>query len=137
MAPIDDAVAFLRSSDKPQIAAAARSFGVDRSTLSKRYHGQSVSRASNVTRRQLLTPKEEQLLIKEIWRLCEWCLPPKPAMVRTWASTISGKEAGKNWSAKFRRRHHATLDTRYLNTLDLERHKAESKASFQQYFDIL
>ncbi|OQN95385.1 hypothetical protein B0A48_18633 [Cryoendolithus antarcticus] len=43
----------------------------------------------------------------------------------------------KNWSAKFRRRHHATLDTRYLNTLDLEKHKAESKASFQQYFDIL
>jgi hypothetical protein len=69
--------------------------------------------------------------------LCEWCLPPTPAMVRTWASLICGSEPGKNWSADFKRRHESILDCRYLNTLDLERHKAESEPSFRQYFSIL
>lgn len=47
------------------------------------------------------------------------------------------QEPGKNWSAGFRRWHEATLDQRYLNTLDLERYKAESESSFRQYFTIL
>jgi hypothetical protein len=58
-------------------------------------------------------------------------------MVRTWASLICGSEPGKNWSAGFRRRHQSLLDCRYLNTLDLERHKAESQNSFRHCFNIL
>lgn len=77
------------------------------------------------------------MLVKQIWRLCEWCLPPTPAMVRTWASLICGSEPGKNWSADFKRRNEAILDCRYLNTLDLERHQAESESSFRQYFAVL
>jgi hypothetical protein len=58
-------------------------------------------------------------------------------MVRTWASLICGSEPGKNWSADFKRRHESILDCRYLNTLDLERHKAESEPSSRQSFNIL
>jgi hypothetical protein len=36
-----------------------------------------------------------------------------------------------------RRRNEAVLDCRYLNTLDLERHQAESESSFRQYFAVL
>jgi hypothetical protein len=50
---------------------------------------------------------------------------------------ICGSEPGKNWSAGFRRRHQSVLDCRYLDTLDLERHKAESEHSFRHYFTIL
>jgi hypothetical protein len=137
MAPIDDAVAAIRASDGQKIGTVARAFGVHRTTLSRRIHGQATSRRLFAQRRQLLTPQAERLLIREIWRLCEWCLPPTPAMVRVWAGQISGKEPGKNWSAGFRRRHEATLDQRYLNTLDLERHRSESESSFRQYFTIL
>jgi hypothetical protein len=38
MAPIDKAIAFLRSSDVSSISDVARKFKVNRSTLSKRYN---------------------------------------------------------------------------------------------------
>jgi hypothetical protein len=137
MAPIDDAIAFLRVSNDRNIAAVARRFNVNRSTLSKRFRGKAGSVARRIEGRRLLTNKQEQGLVKQIQRLCEWCLPPIPAMVRTWVSLICGSEPGKNWSADFKRRHESILGCRYLNTLDLERHKAESEPSFRQHFNIL
>jgi hypothetical protein len=46
-------------------------------------------------------------------------------------------EPGKDWSAAFKARHKDVLDSRYLNTLDLARHKADSEASYRQYFTVL
>ena len=137
MATIDDAIAFLRSSSDDNIAAVARRFNVNRTTLSKRFRGKTVSVARALESRRLLTLKQEQVLIKHIQRLSEWCLPPTPAMVRTWASAMCGSEPGKNWSADFKRRYQDVLDCGYLNNLDLERHNAESESSFQCYFTIL
>jgi hypothetical protein len=42
-----------------------------------------------------------------------------------------------NWSTSFKARHKDILDSRYLNAIDLARHKADSKASYEQYFTIL
>ena len=137
MAPIDEAIAFLRSSDKPNISEAARKFKVERSVLSKHFRGERVSKAKADETKQLLTNKQELVLVNEIQRLCNWCLPPTPAIVTLWASRICGKEPGKNWSAGFKARHKDILDCRYLNTIDLARHKADSKASYSQYFTIL
>jgi transcriptional regulator with XRE-family HTH domain len=47
MAPIDEAIAFLRSSDQLPIAEVARRFNVNKNTLSKRFKG-----------RQALYPRE-------------------------------------------------------------------------------
>jgi hypothetical protein len=49
---------------------------------------------------------------------------------------MCGKDPGKNWSASFKARHKDILDCRYLNTIDLARHKADSEASYSQYFTI-
>lgn len=35
------------------------------------------------------------------------------------------------------RRWSAELDSKYLNTLDVSRHKAESISAFKQYFDVV
>jgi hypothetical protein len=137
MAPIDEAIAFLRSSNKPNISEAARIFEVERSVLSKHFHGKRVSIAKANETKQLLTNKQELVLVNEIKKLCDWCLPPTPAIVSLWASHICGKEPSKNWSADFKARHKDILDCRYLNTIDLARHKADSKASYSQYFTIL
>ena len=137
MAPIDEAITYLESSETHNIAAAARIYGVQRSTLSKRFNGKTGSLRQKGEKQRLLSDTQEETLVKQIWRLCEWCLPPTPAMVRLWASSICGTMPGKNWSAEFRRRHEATLDCRYLNTLDIERHQAESESSLRQYFAIL
>ena len=137
IAPLDEAIAFLRSSNKPNISEAARMFKVERSVLSKHFRGKRVSVAMANETRQLLTNKQELVLVNEVQRLCDWCLPPTPAIVTLWASYMCGKEPSKNWSAGFKARHKDILDCRYLNTIDLARHKAESEASYSQYFTIL
>jgi hypothetical protein len=50
---------------------------------------------------------------------------------------MCSKEPSKNWSIGFKARHKDILDCRYLNTIDLVRHKADSKVSYSQYFTIL
>jgi hypothetical protein len=45
MAPIDEAIAFLKSSTKPNISEAARIFQVERSVLSKRFRSIRASMA--------------------------------------------------------------------------------------------
>jgi hypothetical protein len=50
---------------------------------------------------------------------------------------MCGKEPSKNWSIGFKARHKDILDYRYLNTINLTRHKADSKALYSQYFTIL
>lgn len=137
MGSIEDAIAFLRSSEVWNIAAVTRRFNVNWSTLSKRFRGKTGAVARRIEGWRSLTNKQEEGLVKQEQRLCERCLPPIPAMVCSWAARICGSEPGKNWSADFRRRHESVLDCRYLNTLDLERHKAESEHSLRHYFDVL
>jgi hypothetical protein len=137
MAPIDEAIAFLRSSRSGNISEASRKYNVNRSTLSRRFHGKTRSTAKGYHMQQLLTHKQELMLVKQINKLSEWCLPPTPSMVRAWAATLCGTEPSKNWCAAFRVRHKDELDCRYLNTIDLERHRADSESSYRQYFAIL
>lgn len=137
MAPIDEGTTFLRSSDQVPIAEVARRFNVNRSTLSKQLHGKTGSLTKRAELNQLLSNKQELVLVEHIRRLSEWRLPPTPAMVTLWAFVLCGSEPGKNWSTGFKARHKDVLDSRYLNTIDLARHKADSEALYRQYFTIL
>jgi len=76
MAPIDEAIAFLKSSDQTPIAEVARRFNVNRSTLSKRFQGKTGPLAERAESHQLLSNKQELVLVEHIGRLSEWCLPP-------------------------------------------------------------
>jgi hypothetical protein len=136
MAPINEAIASLQGSDKPSISE-ARKLKVERSTLSKHFHGKRGSIAKANKKKELLTNKQELVFINHIQKLCDWCLPPTPAMVATWAKGMCGHQPNKNWSAGFKARHDDILDCRYLNTIDLARHKADSAASHRQYFITL
>jgi hypothetical protein len=52
------------------------------------------------------------------------------------ASQLGGRPPGHNWCSRFVERHRSELDSRYLDSLDLDRHQASSVASFEQYFKI-
>lgn len=56
-------------------------------------------------------------------------------MVVGWAADIAGHEPGHNWASDFKKRNLEVLDSRYLDTLDISRHKADSFEAFQEYFD--
>jgi hypothetical protein len=133
MKAIHEAIALLRSCDTPNVSEAARRFSVDRSTLSKRFSGKTGSKVKANEMKQLLTKKQELVLVNHISRLYERCLPPTLAIVTTWARNLYGEEPRKNWSQAFRARHKDTLDCRYLITLDLSRHKVDPQASYEQY----
>jgi len=137
MASIDKAIAFLESSGSGNISEAARKYNVNRSTLSKRSRGKTRSTAQGYHKQQLLTHKQELVLVEQINRLSEWCLPPTPSMVRAWAAALCGTEPGKNWAAAFGSRHKAELDCKYLSTINLERHKADSEHPYRQHFAVL
>jgi hypothetical protein len=77
------------------------------------------------------------VLVEHIRRLSESCLPPIPAMVTLWAAVLCRSEPGKNWSASFKARHKDILDSRCLQAINLVRHKADSRASYEQYFTKL
>jgi transcriptional regulator with XRE-family HTH domain len=69
MASIDEAIAILRSSDQLPIAEVARRFNVNRSTLSKRFQGKTASLSKRAESNQLLSNKQELVLIEHIRRL--------------------------------------------------------------------
>jgi len=104
MAAINKAVAFLKSADKPNISETARIFNVERPVLSKHFRGKRVFVAKANETKQLLTNKQELVLVKEIQKLCDWCFPPTPAIVTLWASYVCGKQPGKTWGADFKKK---------------------------------
>lgn len=134
---MDAALADLRSSNGLSISAAAKKYGVGRSALSRRFNLKAASTAQYHDSTRLLNNAQEKELLKYIRRLCERCLPPTPKIVANIAQEICGKKPSKNWSTRFVARHKDQLDARYLNTLDLARHEADSRASYEHYFDIL
>jgi len=134
---MDEAIADLNSSASPCIAQVARKHGLSRSTLSRRWRGVTTSKAQSVEDHKLLNDNQERELKNYIERLCERCLPPTPAIVSQMAAKLAGKEPGSNWCSRFVERHKAELDSRYLNSLDLQRHHADSVASYKQYFDTV
>jgi hypothetical protein len=71
MRAINEAIAFLRSCDTPNVSEAARRFSIDRSTLSKRFLGTTGSKVKADEMKHLLTKKQELVLVNHIGRLCE------------------------------------------------------------------
>ena len=134
---MDAALADLESTDNLSISEAARKYGVGRSALSRRFNHKATSKAQYHDSTRLLNNVQENELLKYIRRLCERCLPPTPKILASIAHEICGKKPSKNWAARFVARHRAQIDARYLNTLDLARHKADSRASYEHYFDMV
>ena len=134
---MDAALAELNSAESPCIAVVARKYGVERTTLSRRWKGATNTRAQAAEDKRFLNNQQEQQLIQHIRQLCDRCLPPTPAIVVDIASRLAGKTPGGKWCSRFVKRHKDALDSRYLNSLDLERHQADSVASYERYFSII
>lgn len=103
MAQIDKAIEYLRSLDlgeKINITQVAKSYGVDRSTLGRRYRGVQQSRDAQYDSQRLLNKQQSRELIKWIKRLTDRGIPPTTAMLNNFARELSRKEPGKNWALR-------------------------------------
>ena len=137
MDSITAALEDLRLQDKPNIAATAKKYEVQRSTLSRRFNKVTQSKPDAVAQQRLLSEQQEQTLVQYINRLTDISIPPTVYIVRTFAGNIVGKLPGRGWSHRFCKRWSHVLDSRYLTTIDLSRTKADSKRSYTFYFDLL
>ena len=96
MAPIDDAIDYLRSQEVINYTATAKLFNIDRTTLSRRWRGVTSLTATTTDYKSLLTKQQQQTLVAYINKLTLRGIPPTQAMVRVFARDISSKEPGKN-----------------------------------------
>ena len=127
----------LRSQSPPALAVVARKYNITRSVLSKRFHGKAVSKELKTENDRALNNQQEQQLISWIQRQSDRCLPPTPALVTKIASDMAGHALSGRWASRFVARHKDKLDSNYLNNLDLARHKADSRDSYEMYFERL
>ena len=135
---IESAIADLESQERPNIAATATKFNIKRQTLSDRYHGKSTSmeEVTSYIRRKLTTTQEEAL-IAHINKLSDRGLPPTPQIVKNLAEELAHEEIGKNWVARFCKRHAHRLSSVYLRTIDHKRKIADNSHHFEHYYNTV
>lgn len=129
------ALAALDSARVINYTQTADKYGVDRNTLSRRFKGEQVSRENAAYERSLLSKEQQKTLINYIDKICERGLPPTPFMVRNFAAEICGEWPGKNWVARFTKKHKKVLHAKYLAGHDLSRKKADNYFRIKDYFD--
>ena len=126
MASIEAALADLALQDSPNYTATAKKFNVNRSTLSRRHRGVTVSIKEGRQTTSILSNQQEKELISYINKLTERGIPPTNAIIRVFAQDISKKKPGKNWAYRFVQAHQDKLQSRFLQGADLDRKKADN-----------
>ena len=135
---MESALADMNAELKPNVSAIAKKWKVDRTTLPRRFEGQTTSRATFFSeRRQCLTSEQEERLVDQINRLTNRGIPPTSQMVKNFAEEIIGREVGKNWTGQFVKRHEKELKSLYLRNIDNLRVKGEYPPTYKLFFDTV
>lgn len=137
MGSIENALAAIASQERPNYAATAKEYGVDRTTLSRRHRGVTATRADARNISSLLTTQQEKELVNYVNKLTTRGLPPTLSMVRNFAQDICQILPGKSWVHRFVKRHKDQLTSGFLSGQDLSRKKADNIYQYERYFDLV
>ncbi|EUC42867.1 hypothetical protein COCMIDRAFT_52998, partial [Bipolaris oryzae ATCC 44560] len=108
MAPIDDAIADLNSrepGEKYTLREVAEKWGVNRSTLGRRWRRVTGSKEASNAQRQALSPQQESELVLYIEKLTKRALPPTRRMIQNFTSAIAKRKVSESWVTRFINRH--------------------------------
>jgi hypothetical protein len=136
---MEAAVASLKAQKSQNFNATARKFKLGRTAVSRRFKGQTMSRAAaNSEYRQLLTKAQEEVLIMRINCLTDRNIPPTTAIVKNMAEEIrGGAEVNKNWTSSFVLRYRERLKSIYLRNIDNKRASSEYEPMFKYFFELV
>ena len=135
---IAKAISDLESQNRPNIADTAKKWQLDRSTLSRRFRGETSSKAESISiASKKLSTTQEEVLIAHINKLSDRGLPPTPQIVKNLAEELAHEEIGKNWVSRFCQRHAHRLSSVYLRTIDHKRKIADNSHHFEHYFNTV
>ncbi|EED15464.1 hypothetical protein TSTA_049040 [Talaromyces stipitatus ATCC 10500] len=104
MGAIEDAIEylnFLEEDKQMNSTLTAKMFGVNCSTLSRRYRGVTGSKEEQYNNQRLLNNQQSQKLVQWIDMLCEHGIPPTPSMIANFAHKITSRKPGKSWVSRW------------------------------------
>lgn len=134
---IELAIAELRAAKKPNIAATARKYKIERTRLHRLFKGTIGTREQFIESKQLLSQQQDLRLLKVLNRLTKDGIPPTPKIVRQLAHDLCGKLPSKNWPSTWLKRHQRDLTAGHLIGFDLDRKKADSLWQYSAYFSLV
>ncbi|KAL6410938.1 DDE superfamily endonuclease, CENP-B-like protein [Ilyonectria robusta] len=138
MAPIDEALDFLNSSESVNYAETARVFNCDETTLRRRHQGKQRSRQdANRLYKSRLSKEQERDLIAYIHKLSSRGIPPTLPMIKNFAQDIAKTEVGKNWPYSFVQRNRDELGCTWFDGLDIARKKGDNASRYRAYFELI
>ena len=132
---MDAALLEVDNSDAPNYAAIAKKHNVDRTTLSRRARGITVSRAvaAEISKR-LLTDAQEEVILQKMETLSNKGIYLPPRIIRNSVQAIVGHPIGKNWVSNFQNRHKNRIKSMNLVGFDRERVVANNSVIINQFF---
>jgi hypothetical protein len=137
MASIDSGLVVSESHGPQPLSQATGLPQLHRTTIARRAKGEIKPRRDYREQCSLLSQAQEQRLLQYIDELTRRGLPPNHYNVRVFASNISGKWPGKNWTHQFVRRHKDVITSQYLTGFDINRKKADNWGNMKQYFGLV
>src|SRR5882757_6353258 len=137
MSAIELALDDLKLQKSPNFKQTAKKYGIQRTTLARRYKGLTASTAVKKELQSFLNHEQQRALINEINRLSAIGTPPTVNMVRIFASNIAGKQPRIHWASRFCKQHHQEIASIYLKGFDISRKRADSWQELKKYFDLV
>lgn len=135
---IEQAISDLRSQKPPKFAATAKKYNLERTTLMRRFKGESVSYSDARSRsNKLLTNVQESILIEHIRKLSDQGLHPTPRILENLVAELVRKPVGGRWIERFQKRYENELTSVYLRNIDHSRHIADNSKHFEHYFTVV
>jgi hypothetical protein len=133
------ALSALKSNTCSSITAAAKAYGVPKSTLYDRMKG-TPSREDYVPPKMKLSPIEEEVLLKDILKLDSQGLSPTTNLVRSMANSICQAKGtppvGQNWARTFIKRTPA-LTIKLGRTYECQRRLCETPEVIESWFALV
>jgi hypothetical protein len=138
MAQMEAAIAYLNRQSELNYTEAAKTHGIDPTTLARRHQGLSVSRAeATSTYHQRLNNVQEDTLLGYIDALTDRHTPPTSQIIKNLAQEIVKGPIGKNWTARFIKRHSKRIYSHYLHPLDRAQASTESITVFERFYNLV
>ena len=114
-----EAISDLRCQEKPNYAQAAKKYNVDRTTLMRRFKGQTTSNhEAHSIHQKLLTDAQEEVVLQHISDLSDRGMPPTPQILENLIVEIVRQPIGQCWVRRFCKRHQDKIKSVYLRGID-------------------
>ena len=137
-ADIQAAISDLESQEVPNVTQTAQKYNLQKTTLMRRFKGETVSRTEAHSRdKKLLTSAQEMVLISHIRKLSDQGLQPTPKILENLVVEIVGHAVGGRWVERFQKRYEDELASIYQRNIDQSRHIADNSRHFEHYFAIV